>query len=176
MYILSFFLSPSTYSAKSNKPPTAGFPPPDIPVNCFLQPRLLCGCTKDSADTQARCNYWNINLSPQNPTVLWMCMKISLDANQSITLGSEGEKKHNQPPVLIQILPFCAALSGWRSTPNTPFLNPSLPQVLFLLENTVHTMEGFCFTFNVWPCKRHRKAEKAQDQKNQMWCIQSHLR
>lgn len=171
----SFFLSfPIHIFCQKQQSPTAGFPPADIPVNCNPQPELLCGCTKDSSDIQAWNNYWNTNLSPQNPTVLWICMKISLDANQSITLGSE-EGKGTEPNSSVYTDIAFSALSGWHSTPDIPFLNTSLPWMLFLLKKTVHTMEGFGFTFNVWPSKSHREAEKIQDQKNKMWYTQSHL-
>lgn len=170
----SFFFSfPIHILCQKQQTPTAGFAPAAIPVNCYPQPGLLCGCTKDPSDTQAWDNYWNIHLSPQNPTVLRMCMKISLDANQSINLGSEGGKKQNQTPVLILTLPF--QLSEGEGAPNTLLPNTSLPQMVLLLRKTVHTMQGFCFTFNVWPSKPHRKAERTQDQKNQMWYIQNHL-
>lgn len=144
MCILSFFPHPHILPEATN--PHSWISSCWHSCECYLQPGLLCGCTKDSGDTQAWYNYWNTNLSPQNPTVLWMCMKISLDANQSITLGSEGGKE-TEPNSSVDTDTAFSALRGWCGTLDTLFLNTSLPWMLFLLKKTVHTMEGLGVPF-----------------------------
>lgn len=66
-------------------------------------------------------------------------MKISLDANQSIILGSEGGKETDPNSSADTDIIAFLALSGWQSTPDILFLNTSPLQMLFLLKKIVHT-------------------------------------
>lgn len=106
---------------------------------------------------------------PQNHTVLWMCMKISSDA-KPVNYPGEWGGKEKQPKTCIEIdtyiSPFRPAISGWCTALDTLFLNTSPPRMLLLIKKIIHPVEGICFTFTMWQCKSHIKAEKMQDQKN----------
>lgn len=170
----SFFPHPHILPTATTSPPRLDFLLPCNPMNRYLQPGFLCGAPRTPA-TYRHGIITEILISILRIPLFCGCAwKFHQMQNQSTTLGSEGEKKHNQNLVLTYIA-FQFNSQWMRYQPDTPFLNTSPPQMFFLIKKIVHTVEGFRFTFNTWQWKSHIKAENMQDQKNKTWHAQSHL-